>query len=158
MPEINLPPTVQPFWDAFQETVPFDATARFYEVFFFADTERMANELAELVLAGVKRATAGLLWIYEAEQKPLPKPGDLSIVTNWSGQPQCVIETEQVNTVPFDEVSEAFARMEGEGDKSLRWWREAHWDYFSRECAQIGKEPRLNMPVVCEQFKVVYRP
>jgi hypothetical protein len=34
--------------------------------------------------------------------------------------------------------------------------RDAHWRFFSRECRRIGREPDLRMPVVCEQFEVVY--
>jgi len=61
-----------------------------------------------------------------------------------------------VEIVPFDNVSDSFAATEGEGDKTLRYWREAHWRFFSRECQRIGREPNLHMPVVCEEFKVVY--
>lgn len=49
-----------------------------------------------------------------------------------------------------------FAAIEGEGDGSLSYWRDAHWRYFGRECHRIGKELSLQMLVVCEQFKVVY--
>ena len=68
----------------------------------------------------------------------------------------CIIETNVVTVVPFEEVPEDFAAAEGEGDKSLRYWREAHWAYFGRECQRIGKELSLRMPVVCERFAVVY--
>ena len=153
---MNIPQTVRPFWEAFQATVGFDASPRFYEAFHFEDNERSANELAQLVLVGTKCATAGLLWSFEAANKPLPKPGDLSVVTNWQGAPLCVIETKVVTIVPFEEVTEDFAAIEGEGDTTLRYWREAHWTYFSRVCARIGKEPSLRMRVVCEQFGRIY--
>jgi hypothetical protein len=42
-----------------------------------------------------------------------------------------------VATVPFEEVSEEFAAIEGEGDGSLRYWREVHWTYFGRVCKRI---------------------
>jgi uncharacterized protein YhfF len=61
-----------------------------------------------------------------------------------------------VTTVPFEAVTESFAAAEGEGDKSLRYWRKAHWSYFSRECQRLGKEPSCRMPVVCERFEVIY--
>jgi hypothetical protein len=48
------------------------------------------------------------------------------------------------------QVSDGFAVLEGDGDKTLRYWREAHWRSFSRECQRIGREPDLHMPVVCE--------
>lgn len=85
-------------------------------------------------------------------------PGDLSIVTNWAGSPLCIIETETVEVVPFSEVSAEFATIEGEGDGSLSFWREAHRPYFTRECARAGRQFSENMLVACERFKVVYRP
>jgi uncharacterized protein YhfF len=102
------------------------------------------------------RATAGLLWTNERTNKPLPTVGALSVLTDWQGAPLCIIESTHIEIVPFDGVSDSFAAIEGEGDKTLRYWREAHWRFFSRECQRIGREPDLHMPVVCEQFKVVY--
>jgi uncharacterized protein YhfF len=67
------------------------------------------------------------------------------------------IETTAVDIVAFDAVSAEFAAIEGEGDASLDYWRRVHWDYFGRECARIGHEPCVAMPVVCERFIVVYR-
>jgi uncharacterized protein YhfF len=153
---VEIPEAVRPFWDAFVAKAGPAATARFYEVFHFDDNEATANELADLVLSGTKRATAGLVWMFESRRRPIPKAGDLSVVTRWDGQPVCVIETTRVEIRPYDEVDEDFAATEGEGDGSLRYWREAHWRFFSRECARIGRMPDSKMPVVCERFGVVY--
>ena len=133
-----------------------DPAARFCEAFRFYDEPHVSDALAELVRRGKKRATARLLWVYEVEQRPLPRHGDLSVVTRWSGEPVCVIETAQVDVHAFEDVSEAFAADEGEGDGSLGYWREAHWPYFSRECRRIARTPDPRMPVVCERFAVVY--
>ena len=151
-----IPSHIRPFWKKFEETISDDASSRFYEAFHFDDNELDANELGDLTLQGAKRATASLLWFYEANRKPIPKVGDLSVVTTWQKEPLCVIETTQVDIVPFENVDEAFAVAEGEGDGSLRYWREAHWLYFSRECERLGKEPNLCMPVVCERFGLIF--
>jgi len=87
------------------------------------------------------------LWTFEAEQKPF----------DWSGQPSCVIESTIVDILPYREVTEAFASTEGEGDGSLAFWRRVHWLYFGRECERLGRQLSEGMPVVCEQFKVVYK-
>jgi len=84
---VDLPEAVRPFWNAFVAKAGPDATARFYEVFHFDDNEPSANELADLVLSGLKRATACLVWVYEARRMPIPKPGDLSVVTWWNASP-----------------------------------------------------------------------
>ncbi len=154
---MEVPAATLEFWQQFQAHTGEDASARFYELFHFDDNQPSANELAALVLAGVKRATAGLVWSFEGAKIPLPAAGNLSIVTNWARMPRCIIETIAVAVVPFEEVSEEFAATEGEGDGSLRYWREAHWAYFGRECLRIGRERCPTMPVVCERFKVVYR-
>jgi uncharacterized protein YhfF len=152
-----IPAHLSVFWNEFSKAVHGADENRFYEAFFFGDNEQLANELADLVLRGTKRATAGAVWSYEAEGKPIPRPGDLSIVTDWSGKPLCVIETQAVQIVPFTDVSEEFAATEGEGDGSLQFWREAHRQYFTRECAAKGQAFSEGMLVACERFKVVYR-
>jgi uncharacterized protein YhfF len=58
--------------------------------------------------------------------------------------------------LPFDDVTAEFAAIEGEGDGSLAYWREAHIDFFTRECQRLGRTFDLRMPVVCEQFRVVH--
>lgn len=153
----QVPPHIQPFWATFVATRQVDPTPRFFEAFHFDDHESSANELAALVLAGVKRATAGLVWSFEQAGVALPRVGDLSVVTNWAKQPQCVIETVRVDIVAFADVTAEFAATEGEGDGSLAYWQSAHQAYFGRECQRIGKLPDPRMPVVCERFEVVYQ-
>jgi len=154
---MNIPAHVAPFWQSFVQTQAEDPTPRFFEAFHFDDNEPSANELALLVLAGTKRATAGLVWSFEAASVPLPKVGDLSVVTNWAKTPLCVIETKRVDVVAYDLVSAEFAAAEGEGDGSLQYWQKAHWAYFGRECQRIGRARDSKMPVVCERFEVVFR-
>jgi uncharacterized protein YhfF len=152
-----VPDHIAAFWQSFAATQAVDPTPRFLEAFFFDDNERSANELARLVLAGRKRASAALLWSFEKAGAPVPQAGDLSVVTNFSREPLCVIETRRVDIVPFEEVNAEFAAVEGEGDGSLDYWRSAHTAYFGRECERIGRVAEARMPVVCERFEVIYR-
>ena len=155
--QVRIPGHIVPFWQLFARSQPEDPTSRFFEAFHFDDNESSANELAQLVLAGKKRATAGLAWAFEAASAPLPKAGDLSVVTDWAKKPLCVIETLRVDIVAYDEVSEEFAATEGEGDGSLQYWRQVHWASFERRCRRLGRAPELKMPVACERFKVIFR-
>lgn len=151
-----IPETVADFWNRFSAAEGEVDPARFYEAFHFCDSEELADSLAELVLAGTKRATAGLFRAHEHGGKPAPKPGDLSVVTNWAGCPLCVIETVRVDVVPFKDVTSDFAATEGEGDGSLEYWRAEHTRSFSRECARIGQVFSEDMLVACERFRVVF--
>ncbi|WP_240675810.1 ASCH domain-containing protein [Ammoniphilus sp. CFH 90114] len=48
--------------------------------------------------------------------------------------------------------------MEGEGDLSLDYWRRVHVIYYKKICEQLEKEFTEELPVVFEQFEVVYVP
>ncbi len=149
--------TVEQLWAAFAEARPdLAGPETAYEAWHFCDNQADADELVELVLAGRKKATAGALWSYEAEGEALPKPGDFSVIIDWSGVAHAVIRTTAVEVVGFDEVTEEFAAVEGEGDGSLAFWRDAHWAAFSREFEGTGFIPSPDMPVVCERFEVVF--
>ena len=74
-----------------------------------------------------------------------------------SGRPVAVTETTEVEIRRYDEVDAAFTFEEGEGDRSLAYWREAHKRYFGRTLPAIGREFSEDMPLVCVRFQVAYR-
>lgn len=89
--------SVEWMWAAFIAAFPDVAgSGATYEAWHFCDNASDANELAELVLSGRKRATAGALWSYEDEGEPLPKVGDFAIVTDWANRARCVIRMSSV--------------------------------------------------------------
>jgi len=114
------------------------------------------DKLAQLVLAGVKTATASALELFEAESEPTPQVGDYSVILDAQGQALCVIRTTRVTVVPFPEVSALHAWLEGEGDRTLVYWREVHHEFFTNEYASINRPFREDMPVICEEFEMVY--
>ena len=114
------------------------------------------DALAELVLNGIKTATASAYPLYEQEQEPLPKAGDYSVILNTKGEAVCIIRTTKVYVVPFREVSADHAFREGEDDRRLESWREVHRDFFTREMNAGGLTFDEDMPVVCEEFMRVY--
>ncbi len=144
-------PRVAEFWDAF--TAATGVKARFTAWAFGSDNDPATQTaLGELVLNGPKRATAGLLAEYEQEGEPLPAPGDYGVVLNGRGDPLCVIVTTAVEVRPFGEVDEEFAWTEGEGDRTLAWWKRAHEDFF----AGIGVSIDDHSPMVLERFDLVW--
>ncbi|MGM9550247.1 MAG: ASCH domain-containing protein [Faecousia sp.] len=114
------------------------------------------DELAELVLNGIKTATASAYPLYALEGEALPKAGEYSVILNTRDEAVCVIRTTKVSLIPFREVSEEHAFREGEGDRSLSYWRQVHRDFFTREMMDAGLAFDEDMPVVCEEFLLVY--
>lgn len=127
------------------------------EAWSFGDNPALADELCQLVLAGIKTATCSLLWEYEADGEALPQEGQLSIILDGQGKPSAVIETTQVIIQPFNQVDASFAYEEGEDDRSLESWRREHWRYFSRTSQSKGWQLGENMPLVCERFRLAYQ-
>jgi uncharacterized protein YhfF len=126
------------------------------DAFGFGGEGEIADELATLVLAGKKRATASLPTEYTSLNEPLPKAGDLSIILSGKGDPVAIIERTSVCLVPFQSVDEEFAAYEGEGDGSLKYWREAHTRYFNSVCERLGGGLEESTPVLCQRFRLVW--
>ncbi len=143
--------THQEMWTACKAVNP--AAGEDYEPWAYgADPD----ELAELTRTGVKTATAGAGPLYELEREPLPQVGEYSVILDSRDEAVCVIRTTRVYTVPFDQVSEEQAYREGEGDRTLAYWRRVHERFFRNELSEAGLEFSPSMPVVCEEFEEVY--
>jgi uncharacterized protein YhfF len=149
---------VERYWEQFLSAIPSGRTrpTRYLESFAFGASAEDAKQIASLVLAGTKTATGSVLWASQADGKPVPTTGDFSIVTLGGDDPVCVIETTDVKTIPFDEVTEDYAWHGGEGDRSLAAWRGMYWSYIERECGRLSLDPSPKTPLVMERFRVVY--
>ena len=111
-------------WKAYCEKENIDIDTP-YSAWGFGDAP---DQLADLVLKGIKTATASAydLYFMEGEEEPLPQPGDYSIILDSKDEAICIIQTTKTTVVPFNEVSEEHAYKEGEGDRSLAYWRAVH--------------------------------
>ncbi|MEH6533932.1 MAG: ASCH domain-containing protein [Photobacterium frigidiphilum] len=124
---------------------------------YFCADEHNANLCAELIRIGQKTATCSLNYWYESDEEPKPTVGHLLVVVDWNGKPICIVEIDSVEKCKYSEVTAEFAYAEGEDDRSLEWWRKAHWDFFAKECIELGIEPNENMVLVLERFHVVHQ-
>ncbi|MBU3806725.1 MAG: ASCH domain-containing protein, partial [Candidatus Fournierella pullistercoris] len=64
--------------------------------------------------------------MYELEQQPLPQIGKYDVILDSTGEAVCIIQTKKVYVTPFCDVTEEHAYKEGEGDRSLDFWRKTH--------------------------------
>ena len=142
--------TAREMWDMYSKR---DSVTADYEAWAYGD---VPDELAELTLQGIKTATASAYIFYELEEQPLPEVGEYSVILNSRDEAVCVIKTTKVFTVPFCQVDERQAWKEGEGDRTLSYWRKVHEKFFSSEMKNAGIAFNAHMKVVCEEFIRVY--
>ena len=128
-----------------------------YDAYSYGYPE-VADEILAALLRGDKRATTGLKCLYELEKEPLPQEGQYSVILDSRGLPHCITRITKIEITKFRDISEEYAFIEGEGDKSLAYWRDAHREVFTRECREdFQMDFSEDMECVCEYFEVVYQ-
>ncbi len=146
------------YWQEFLDTLSEDSPYRActFHAEGWGDSPEMAQQLGELIKEGVKTATCSSVWEWEYEGEKWPEPGQLTIVLDGHGDPICIVETTEINICAYNQVDSQFAFDEGEGDRSLQYWREAHQRFFTRGMEKIGLKFSDEMPLVCERFRKIY--
>lgn len=144
------------FWQDFLNATKRNQDTKYCDAYHFERTEYWANELLRLVLIGQKQATASSYQAFIAENSPLPKVGDLNIVTDFFGNPKGVVETTNVTILPFKEMTYEIVKREGEDDH-LESWQKGHMKFFKAEGKELGYEFNEDMLVVFEDFKLIYK-
>jgi uncharacterized protein YhfF len=142
------------FWQEFRRYAGLDHDN--YVVGSFGDSPETATELADLVIAGIKRAAASLARDYGDGREPTPKPGDFVIMLDGEGHPGFIWRTTEVTIKPLSQVDEAFAWDEGEGERTRDWWLDAHRRYFARQAMREGLDIDDEILTVFERFEVVW--
>ncbi len=129
-----------------------------YRFDHFGNTAELAADLGGLVASGRKTATAAFDGVYSHYKITRPEVGDIEVIFDFDGKLLAVIEITDLSAVPFEEVGADFARLEGEGDCSLEYWRRVHREYFEAECQRMGLVFSARSLVLCQRFRLVYAP
>ena len=121
----------------------------------FGTVGEFRDRLNSLVLAGKKRATAGILeWDYKSEGEEIETVGELLAVLNSEGSQIATIKATKVEVRKFSEVPDEFALAEGEGDLTGEDFRESHHRYWSKLGLNISEETQI----VLLYFDLVVKP
>ena len=155
--EVKVHISVINMWDAFIAENQEFKEAYLPDSWHFCDNEKDAKETAQLTVDGVKQATSSSLWWFNKNNESLPEIGDIYIVTDWYRIAKAIIRTTKIEQVPFNQITEEYAAIEGEGDKSLKYWKEVHWKYYSREMKEFDEKPTEDMVIVCEHFETIWK-
>lgn len=152
------PIACQEFWASYLSQLPLDHPhhSALPDAFAFGGAGPLGEELAELVLRSAKRATTSLPIEFTSLNEALPMVGAVSIILNGELKPVAVIERTKIESMPFEIVSAEYAKIEGEGDGSLDYWRQAHIEYFSEVCDRLGGHFNHQTIVLCQTFRMVW--
>jgi uncharacterized protein YhfF len=151
------PTELADFWQRFLAATDRPAETPQPEAWPFGDSVELADELIALVLTGTKRATAGSVAEYELEGEPLPAVGDMEIALDGTMRPRAVLQVTDVRVGPLSSVDDQFAYDEGEGDRTRRYWLDAHTEFFQRFLPTIGIEFDPDMATIFQRFDVPYQ-
>lgn len=97
----------------------------------FGTPGEMRTRLADLVVNGNKRATAGLVSDYEDEGEPIEHVGELLVILDNDGSGIATVRATKVVVSRFADVPDEFALAEAEGDLDAADFRASHTDYWS---------------------------
>jgi uncharacterized protein YhfF len=109
------------------------------------------SRLNGLILAGRKKATAGLLSEYATEGEEIEQVGERLPLVDDDGKPVALLEITGVQIHRFADVPWEFAASEGEGDTSIEEWRDGHRRFFER----VGTPVDDDSQIVCISFELV---
>lgn len=151
---LNRTNEMQVFWNRFIDDNPKRIHLRDFkfEAWSFGNTKEMADELCQLVLNGKKTATCSLLRAYRGEENEIPRVGVYSLLCDGSEKPLAIIFLTDTFICKYNEVSAQHAYEEGEGDRTLEYWRKVHNEFFSNYDGFHNEDE-----LVCERFKVVFK-
>ncbi len=103
------------------------------------------DELVDLVIKGKKTATTS-----NYDENDLPVINSESILLFENEKKACITKTIDYKIMKFKEITEKEAKLEGEGDLSLEYWRKVHYDFFKKYNPDFNEDTL----VVFETFEV----
>ena len=145
---------IQSFWLDYQRHCNVSVAG--FAATTLGHSRAVADQLAELIVAGVKRAQATLEHDFTADNDALPQPGDHLVVLDGRGRPRAIVRNSHVERRHFDEIDDAFAFEAGEGDLTLRWWLTAHRQDFAERAEREGFQVGERAVLILEYFERVW--
>jgi uncharacterized protein YhfF len=149
---------IEDFWNRFKEQTR-QPEAELRGAWAFGLGREMADDLARLVVKGEKTMTSSAKPLYDLDNEPYPEAdGKYDIVLNGDNEPVAVIQNTSILRNLFYVVPEEVAQGEGEGDKTLEYWRRVHKDFWEKEFAMEGLKLDLDtLEVITEVFQLIYK-
>ena len=145
----------QDFWETFLEETGTPDTTVLTGYTYFGDSEEASVEALELLLSGEKTAVGHCLPAYMARKQRMPRVGDYTVVTDFYGNPCCILHTVDVTIAPLPEIPETLRRSERPELSPEDWLADKLRDFEAQSRAAKFHFHR-ELPVLLETVERVY--
>ena len=143
------------FWQAFLEQTGTETTDPVSRYTYFGESEEETVTALEQLLSGEKTAIAHCIPDYLSTRKPMPKIGDYTMVTDFYGNPCCILRAADVTITPMPEVPGELIQAETPGVSREEWLSRKRAEY-----QKLAKGSRFHfheeIPVLMERVQVVF--
>ncbi len=143
------------FWEVFLAETETEQTAMVSRYTYFGHSEEESVAVLEQLLSGEKTAISHCIPDYLTKKQPMPRIGDYTMVTDFYGNPCCILKAVDVLIAPLPEVPEHWMQREHPGVTREAWLSEKHGEYEAL-AARGGFHANEENPVLLEQVQVVY--
>lgn len=116
----------------------------------FAGDKNSCNELFNLVKKGIKTATS---YLYLNDSDLFQE--EYSILINYDDTEEILLKTTKIYKEKFINITKEHAYKEGEGDRSLEYWKRVHKKFFSKELSNKNIEFNEEIEIICEEFEII---
>lgn len=143
------------FWTVFLEETGTSPNAMVSRYTYFGHSEEESVSALEQLLSGEKTAISHCIPDYLTKKQPLPRIGDFTMVTDFYGNPCCILKTTDVLIAPLPEVPEPWIQYEHPGATRDTWLQKKLAEYESL-AARGSFHANAENPILLERVQVIY--
>lgn len=143
------------FWGAFLEETGTPETTVLHNYTYFGDSEEVSVAVLEQLLSREKTAVSHCIPAYLTTKKRMPQIGDYTMVTDFYGNPCCILHTTDVTLAPMPELSEALIGQDCPGVTREAWLGQKRTEYTAA-AKRYGFHYHDEIPVLMETVELVY--
>ena len=143
------------FWETFLEETGTPENTVMQNCTYFGNTEEESVEILEQLLRGEKTAVGHCAAAYLATNQRMPKVGDYVMVTDYYGNPCCILHTLGVTIEPLPDVPGELKQAECPG-LSEEAWLERKQEEFQDLSRRFGFHYHPELPLLMETVEKVY--
>lgn len=159
----NLNSKAKDFWNAYLSQFPkgqlptISVNNPLFVESSFAGNPAITDDLVQLVIKGKKIAGSSLVRDFQTVGDPLPKVGNFWIALDKNEEPKCILKTVRIEINKFKNITDEIAKAEGEGDCTVKYWKQVHQDIYTPFLEHWGIEDLNEAEVITEFYEVVYK-